>query len=179
MGASAGGVAAFQKILGRLDSMDFPPIVAVLHLPANAKVDFQLAFSNHDRVFEAEDKMPLEAGCVYFAPPNHHVLLERGYLSVTQDDPVQHSRPSIDVLFASAAWSYQNRTCGIVLTGANEDGAEGLLAIAKAGGTTIVLDPQHAEMPIMPQAALQKVNPDFVIQLNDIPELLLQAVQSE
>ena len=97
------------------------------------------------RVCEVEDKMPIEHGHIYVAPPNYHLLIEPGYFSLSTDAPVRFSRPSIDVTFASAADSYAHRTVGIVLTGANDDGAEGLRRISDRGGFAIVQDPDTAE----------------------------------
>lgn len=176
LGASAGGVAALQTILRDLPGGVFPPVVSVLHLPSAAIVDFQLAFHQCRNVKEAVDKMPLEPGNLYFAPPDHHVLVEKEYLSVTQDDPVHFSRPSIDVLFESAAWSYGDEACGVVLSGANRDGADGLRAIGRAGGMTVVQDPHDAEMAIMPQAALDACKPDFVLPLKDIAAQVIKVV---
>ncbi|HEY4670703.1 MAG TPA: chemotaxis protein CheB, partial [Gemmatimonadaceae bacterium] len=108
-------------------------------------------------VCEVEDKDALEAGKVYVAPANYHVMIERGYLSLTTEEPVRFSRPSIDVLFDSAADTYGPDTIGVILTGANEDGSRGLANIVRRGGRALVQDPKSAEIPVMPEAALRAV----------------------
>jgi two-component system, chemotaxis family, protein-glutamate methylesterase/glutaminase len=124
-------------------------------------------------VKEAEDKEPLRAGFVYVAPPNYHVLLERDRsLSLSVDDKVHFSRPSIDVLFESAAQAYGKAAAGVLLTGANEDGAHGLAAVRAAGGTTFVQDPETASIRTMPEAAL-RLNPQHrVVPLLEIASAL-------
>jgi two-component system chemotaxis response regulator CheB len=124
------------------------------------------------RVIEVEDKMPLEHGHIYVAPPNYHTLIEPGYFSLSTDAPVRFSRPSIDVTFASAADSYAHRTVGIVLTGANEDGAQGLRRISDRGGMAIVQDPDTAESRPMPEAARKAVPRARVMTLEGIAEFL-------
>jgi two-component system chemotaxis response regulator CheB len=104
-----------------------------------------------------EDKMPLEHGRIYVAPPDYHTLVEAGYFSLSTEAPVRYSRPSIDVTFSSAADSYAHRTVGIVLTGANADGAQGLRQISDRGGMAIIQDPATAESPTMPAAAVKAV----------------------
>jgi two-component system, chemotaxis family, protein-glutamate methylesterase/glutaminase len=124
-------------------------------------------------VREAEDKEPVAPGTVYFAPNNYHLLLERGpQLALSVDDLVHHSRPSIDVLFESAADVYRNRLLGILLTGANEDGALGLATIHGAGGITVVQDPATAHSRQMVAAALRLSTPDHVLPLQGIASLL-------
>jgi two-component system chemotaxis response regulator CheB len=120
-------------------------------------------------VVEVDDKCPLRPGHVHIAPPNYHLLVERGFLSLSTDAPVRYSRPSIDVTFTSAADEYGRRAIGIVLTGANEDGAAGLKRIADRGGYAVVQDPGTAESPVMPQAALRLVPRARVLPLERIP----------
>jgi two-component system chemotaxis response regulator CheB len=115
-----------------------------------------------------EDKMPVEHGRIYVAPPDYHTLVEPGYFSLSTEAPVRYSRPSIDVTFASAATSYGHRTVGIVLTGANADGAEGLRQISDRGGMAIVQDPGTAESPTMPAAAAKAVARARVMPLASI-----------
>src|SRR5215208_3136962 len=116
--------------------------------------------------------MPLAHGHVYVAPPDYHTLVERGYFSLSTDAPVRYSRPSIDVTFSSAADSYSHRTVGIVLTGANADGADGLRRISDRGGLAIVQDPASAESPTMPAAAQQAVPRARVMSLAGIVDFL-------
>ena len=109
------------------------------------------------KVCEIEDKDPLTPGTVHVAPANYHVMIEDGHASLTIEEPVRFSRPSIDVMFSSAADTYGAAAIGVVLTGANEDGARGLAHIVKRGGLALVQDPKTAEIPIMPQAAIRDV----------------------
>ena len=124
-------------------------------------------------VREAEDKEPVQPGTVYFAPPNYHLLLDAGpRLALSADDPVNHSRPSIDVLFDSAAQVYRQHLLGIILSGANEDGAEGLAAVHDAGGLTIVQEPRTAQSSAMILSALERQPVDLVLNLAGIAGLL-------
>jgi two-component system chemotaxis response regulator CheB len=124
-------------------------------------------------VQEACDKDPIEPGTVYFAPPDYHLLIDAGpTLALSVDDPVNHSRPSIDVLFESAADIYGTRLLGILLSGASEDGAIGLATISRAGGLTVVQDPATAQVALMPEAALKRVAPTWVLDLEGIAMLL-------
>lgn len=124
-------------------------------------------------VLEAEDKEPVAPGTIYFAPPNYHLLVDRGpRIALSVDDPVQYSRPSIDVLFQSAADIYRHHLLGILLTGWNEDGAAGLAAIHAMRGSTVVQDPQSAEAPSMPLAAIRLRRPDLVLHPGAIADLL-------
>lgn len=171
IGASAGGITAIQMLFSELHHPPSCPVVIAQHLPADAEWDLQLVFGRFlkGEIFEVRDKMPLEAGKFYFAPGGYHVLVEReGYLALSQDELVHHSRPSIDVLFEAAAWAFGAHACGIVLTGANADGTEGLKAIGHAGGFTIVQDPEEAESPMMPRSALERANPKKVMHLKAI-----------
>jgi len=120
-----------------------------------------------------EDKMPLEHGHIYVAPPDYHTLVEPGHFSLNTDAPVRYSRPSIDVTFVSAADEYGRRTIGVVLTGANEDGALGLKRIADRGGYGIVQDPETAEGAAMPRAALRAVPAAHVVPLDRIAHHLV------
>src|SRR5262245_8048947 len=124
-------------------------------------------------VREAEDKQPVEPGTVYFAPPDYHLLIDEGpAIALSADEAVHFSRPSIDVLFESAADIYGARLLGIILTGASEDGASGLDAIRRAGGCTVVQQPETAQVALMTEAALKRGPADFVLPLERIAELL-------
>lgn len=157
IGASAGALEALSAILPVLPS-GFPvPILVVVHLPPDR--DSLLASLLDEKcaltVKEAEDKEILEAGTVYIAPPDYHMHVERdGSISLSADELVLFSRPSIDVLFESAADIYGADLAGVILTGANHDGANGLKAIADKGGVAIVQNPATAHVPIMPQSAI-------------------------
>jgi two-component system, chemotaxis family, protein-glutamate methylesterase/glutaminase len=174
VGASAGGVDALMTILPALPARTRVAVVLVLHLPRQQPSSLVDIFARRCAlpVREAEDKMPLEAGAVYIAPPDYHVLVDEGpVLALSADEPVNYSRPSIDVLFESAADFYADRAAGIVLTGANADGAAGLAAIRSAGGVAIVQDPTTAFASAMPAAALE-LGADYVLPLDRIAALL-------
>jgi two-component system chemotaxis response regulator CheB len=127
------------------------------------------------RVCEAEDKMPLLPGAVYFAPPDYHLLIEGEHaLALSIDAPVQFSRPSIDVLFHSAAETFGARSIGVLLSGANDDGALGLAAIARAGGLVFVQEPTSASVRTMPDAALRRVPEARVLTPREIAAALRQ-----
>jgi two-component system chemotaxis response regulator CheB len=125
-------------------------------------------------VQEADDKVPARGGSIYFAPPDYHLLIEAGpQLSLSVDEPVHFSRPSIDVLFESAAEVFGPRLLGILLSGASEDGSAGLGAIARAGGITAVQDPACAQSPLMVESALSRVRVDAVEDLHGLAGLLM------
>ncbi|MGH7018751.1 MAG: chemotaxis protein CheB [Brevundimonas sp.] len=175
IGASAGGVQALLALLPALD-VDFPlPILVVLHVPADRSNVLAPLFEARCRltVKEAEDKEPARPGVVYFAPSDYHLLVEAdGCLALSSDEAVNYSRPSIDVLFESAADAYGEGLVGVILTGANEDGALGLAAVAEAGGLAIIEDPASAYARPMPEAALAACATASLMSLEDIAELL-------
>jgi two-component system chemotaxis response regulator CheB len=160
VGASAGAVEALGLLLPELPG-NFPwPVLVVVHLPARPPSLLVPLFSPRCalHVCDAEDKVPLLPGSVYFAPPDYHLLIEsRALIALSIDPPVQFSRPSIDVLFHSAARVFGSAAVGILLSGANSDGAEGLRAISDAGGLAWVQEPATATAREMPQAALRRV----------------------
>ena len=175
IGASAGGVEALSVILPALPATFQTPVFVVLHLTRERPSLLGEIFRARCAVpvREADDKEPIAAGTVYFAPPDYHLLIEEdGSLSLSSDDPVNFSRPSIDVLFESAAEVYGERLLGVILTGANSDGADGLAAIRRAGGVAVVQDPAEAQVRLMPQAALAKTRADYVLPLEQIAALL-------
>jgi len=125
-------------------------------------------------VHDGDDKQPIERGHVYLAPPDYHLLVEREHLALSVEGPVAFSRPSIDVLLESAAEAYGERCVGVVLTGANDDGARGLARIRELGGAAIVENPDTAERAEMPGAALAAVPDAHVAQLDEIAPLLVE-----
>jgi two-component system, chemotaxis family, protein-glutamate methylesterase/glutaminase len=157
VGASAGAVDALSALLPTLPE-DYPlPVMVVVHIPPERNSLLADLFRAKCRVQvrEADDKEPIVGGTVYFAPPDYHLLVELDRrLSLSSDEPVSFSRPSIDVLFESAAEAYGPALIGIVLSGANRDGARGLRAVLDAGGTALVQDPNLAQAREMPTAAL-------------------------
>lgn len=175
IGASAGGVGALSVLLPALPEDCMAPVFVVIHLPRDRPSLLVDVFAHKCslKVREAQDKEPVAAGTVYFAPANYHLLLDQGpQLALSADDLVHHSRPSIDVLFESAADVYRERLLGIILTGANEDGAAGLAAVHDAGGITVVQAPETAQSPLMVLSALKLRPPDLVLPLDEIAALL-------
>jgi two-component system chemotaxis response regulator CheB len=175
IGASAGGVEALAELLPALPATFNPALFIVLHLPRERPSLLVQIFEKRCAlpVREADDKEPVQPGTVYFAPPDYHMLLEKDrQIALSADDPVHFSRPSIDVLFESAADVYGERLLGIILTGANEDGAAGLHAVHQAGGVTVVQRPDSAKVPLMVVSALQRGPADFVLSLPEIAQLL-------
>lgn len=175
MGASWGGLAAMSRLLGALPEGVTPPFVVAQHRSADSASGLgELLQAHTSRVVrEADDKMPLAPGHVYLAPPDYHLLVEAGHLSLSTDGPVQFARPSIDVLFESVADAYGESAVGIVLTGANEDGARGLRTIKQRGGVAIVQDPATSEKRTMPEAALALAVADAVLPVEEIGKFLL------
>lgn len=175
IGASAGGIEALMTLLPRL-AADLPvPIHVVVHVPRDRPSLLATVFAHRCamRVVEAEDKMPVEPGTIHFAPPDYHLLVDRGpILALSIEAPVKHSRPSIDVLFESAAQVHGPRLAAILLTGASDDGTDGLVAVRRAGGIVVVQEPASAASPIMPTAALRRVAADHVLPLAGIGALL-------
>jgi two-component system, chemotaxis family, protein-glutamate methylesterase/glutaminase len=175
VGASAGGVEALSVLLAALPPALRAAVFVVLHLPKDRPsllVDiFQPRCARPVR--EAQDKEAVEAGTVYVAPPDYHLLIEEGpRLALSVDDPVHFSRPSIDVLFESAADVFGERLLGIILTGASRDGADGLDAVRRTGGWTVVQTPATAHAMAMPAAAIGRGPVDAVLDVEEIAALL-------
>ena len=176
IGGSAGALDALLAIVPALPEQILCPIVIVLHLPPAkpSLVPEILSRVSARPVYEAEDKAPLCDRTIYVAAPNYHLLIERNRsLSLSIDEPVHHSRPAIDVLFESAADAYGPAVAGLVLSGANQDGAEGLCKIRQAGGVAIVQAPTTASSPMMPEAAIRQVGPSaHVVRVVDLGTFL-------
>lgn len=174
VGTSWGGLAALRTLVGGLPDSFQMAVTLVQHRHKDSDQLLRALLQERStlRVYEVEDKMPLEHGHIYVAPPNYHTLIEPGHFSLSTDAPVRYSRPSIDVTFSSAADSYTHRTVGIVLTGANSDGADGLRRISDRGGFAIVQDPATAESPTMPAAAQKAVPRARVMSLEAIADFL-------
>jgi two-component system, chemotaxis family, protein-glutamate methylesterase/glutaminase len=179
IGGSAGAVEALCLILPSVPATIRVPVFIVLHLPRDRPSLLTEVFSHRCAcpVREAQDKDPIEPRTVYVGPPDYHLLIEPGLqggpqISLSVDEVVHFSRPSIDVLFESAADFYRERLLGIILTGANEDGAEGLAAIQRAGGITVVQQPHDAQASFMLRAALSRSPDSLVLSLAEIAELL-------
>jgi two-component system chemotaxis response regulator CheB len=174
VGASWGGLAALSRLIGGLPGDFEVPIAVVQHRGRNADnlLASLLQAVSPLRVVDVEDKEPLAGRTVYIAPANYHLLVEKGHFSLTTDPLVRFSRPSIDVTFISAADTYERATIGVVLTGANDDGARGLRRIVDLGGRAVVQDPASAESPVMPLAAQRTVPEAAVVPLAGIAEHL-------
>jgi two-component system chemotaxis response regulator CheB len=175
IGGSAGAVEALCRILPSIPATTRVPVFVVLHLPRDRPSLLTEVFSPRCAVpiREAQDKEPIEPGVVYVAPPDYHLLIDVGpAISLSVDDVVHFSRPSIDVLFESAADFYRERLLGIILTGANEDGAAGLAAVEQAGGVTVVQRPQDAQASVMLTAAMSRSPGAAVLSLAEIASVL-------
>jgi len=174
IGGSAGVLDVLRLILPSLPLSLSVPVVIVVHLPERSPELLPRVFRSATRLPMrfAEDKEPLVGGTIYFAPAGYHLLLESNRCcALSIDPPVLFSRPSIDVLFESAAAAYADRAMAMLLTGASSDGASGLQAIHAAGGITVVQTPQSAEAATMPAAALARFTPDFILPAIDIAAL--------
>ncbi|MFZ6031301.1 MAG: chemotaxis protein CheB [Chloroflexota bacterium] len=175
IGGSAGAMTALGELLPAIPAHYPLPVVITLHLHPWQDRYFLQHFNERCQltVKEADEKEKPQAGYVYFAPPNYHLLFERDRtLSLSIDEKVHYSRPSIDVLFETAAEAFGPQLVGVVLTGANNDGAHGLSLIKQAGGLAIVQDPETAESPYMPKAAIAATTPDYVLPVAKIGTLL-------
>lgn len=175
IGTSYGGLDALKLIFPRLNK-DFPiPVIVVLHIGSHRNDVFVDHLNSICQlpVKEVDEGEPVLSGHIYFAPPNYHLLVNDNYtFALSADGKVNFSRPSIDVLFESAAWVYKKTLIGVILTGANSDGAVGMKTIKRLGGTTIVQNPSGAISPVMPEFAIEASTPDFVLEIEDIAEKL-------
>jgi two-component system chemotaxis response regulator CheB len=175
IGASAGAVEALSAILPRLPARYRLPVLVVVHVPPDKTSALTELFAAKCAlpVREPEDKAPVEPGAIYFAPPDYHLSVERDEtFSLSNEEPQLFSRPSIDVLFESAADAYGAGLIAVVLTGANHDGARGLQAVAQAGGIALVQDPAQAMAPTMPEAALAACPSAHVLPLDGVATFL-------
>jgi two-component system, chemotaxis family, protein-glutamate methylesterase/glutaminase len=174
VGVSAGGLFALRTLVAGLPEGFDIPVAIVQHRSRDSLLLCDLLQEcSALPVGEVSDKEEIAGGRVYVAPPDYHLLVEeRGWFALSTDEPVRYSRPSIDVLFLSAADAYGMDIIGVVLTGANADGARGLRRIADAGGHAVVQDPATAEVRMMPQAALRAVPEACVLPLEEIPRHL-------
>lgn len=177
MAASAGGIHALRTILAALHPAFPVPILLVQHTAsqdAHALCEL-FAAACALPVVEAEPRQPVMAGCVYLAPPGYHLLVESGpRLALSVDEKVCHVRPSADVLFLSASDVWRGALIGVVLTGANDDGAAGMVAIRSRKGLAVIQEPEDAEIRTMPDAALKRAGADHVLPLSKIGALLNQ-----
>ena len=173
---SAGGVDALLQLLPMLPSGYRLPVIVMLHVPEHR--DSRLAELFAPRLGvparEAADKEEISGGVVYFAGSGYHLSIEKDYrFSLSNEPPVNFARPAIDVLMVSAAEAYGPHLAAVLLTGANQDGAEGMRMIKECGGLTVVQDPAEAQVATMPEQAIKKQAPDLILNLSDIGDLLL------
>ena len=179
IGASLGGIDALGEILPRLPKSYPLPIIIVLHIPSDRASLLSDVFQlkTELRVKEADEKEVIQPGTVYFGPPGYHLLIEHDRsFSLSTEERVHYARPSIDVLFESAADAFRNRLVGLLLTGANEDGAEGLKRIQDLGGLALVQNPATAQARAMPEAgcALLSASHEQILSLDEIVRVLLK-----
>lgn len=177
IGGSAGGLDALLRILPGLPATFRLPVVTLLHLPNDAESELASVLRARTAipVREAMDKESIEPGTLYVAPGGYHLLVEKDFsFALSCEAPVHYSRPSIDVLMESAADAWGARLAGILLTGANDDGANGLARIGECGGFTMVQDPTEAAIATMPQAAIARRAPDLVLTLDQIRSWLIE-----
>jgi two-component system chemotaxis response regulator CheB len=173
-GASLGGFNALATLLGALPE-NFPlPLAVVQHrsIDSDELLSILLRRTCQLPIAEVEDKQPILPGCVYIAPANYHLLVEKNHFALSVDERVQFARPSIDVLFESAADAYRDKVVAILLSGSNEDGAHGIARVKARGGLAIVQDPASAESARMPAAAIAGTAVDHVLPLAGIAELV-------
>lgn len=175
IGSSAGGLNALKILFRGLSEGFRIPLIIVQHISADSE-NYLIQILNDIRVLqvkEADEKEQPMPGMAYLAPPNYHLLLEPDHtFTLTIDERVNYARPSIDVLFETAAEAYKDKLIGIILTGANNDGSRGLKRIKELGGLTIVQDPETAEVESMPRAAIQATVTDHILPLEEIAAFL-------
>lgn len=177
MGCSWGGLSALSTVLSDLPE-DLPAGIVIVQHRGAGPSDLSGLLSEHISwpVCEAEDKETLGQGRVFLAPPGYHLLMDGDRFALSTEGPVQYSRPSIDVFFESIADSYRNRVIGVVLTGANDDGAVGLAEIVRRGGLGVVQDPTTATKASMPEAALRAVPEAHVVPIDEMGSFLREIV---
>jgi two-component system chemotaxis response regulator CheB len=176
IGGSAGSLNVLMQVLPQLPAIKSFAIVIVVHRKSTDEQTFEelIELKSPVKVKQVEDKVPLLPGFIYIAPSNYHLLFEKNNtLSLDTSEKVNYSRPSIDVSFESAAEIFKNQLTGILLSGSNGDGTNGLKAIQNEGGTIIVQNPESADMPFMPNNAIQNMTPDYVLNIQEILQFIL------
>ena len=175
LGGSAGSFQLIFRIVKNFPSVINKAVIIIIHRKKNFLSEIEKLFAENSRMYtqEISDKMILTDNTIYIAPANYHALIEKGgYFSLDVSDPVWYSKPSIDVTFESAAEAYGDKCTAILFSGANQDGAEGLLKLRKSGSLTIVQNPDDAEMTEMPNAAVNLDAAELILRTNEIYELL-------
>jgi two-component system, chemotaxis family, protein-glutamate methylesterase/glutaminase len=182
VGASWGGLDAVSRLLSDVPEGVDVPVVVAQHRHATSPpggLAELLRLRIKRPVHDVEDKLPIEPGNVYLAPPDYHLLVQRGSFALSTDARVQFARPSIDVLFESAAYAYGPALIGIILTGANEDGAAGLALVKRRGGVAVIQDPRGAARSTMPEAAIAATVADAILPLDEIGKFVYGLCVSE
>jgi len=177
LAGSAGGFSVILNILKALERPIQIPVIVIVHRNPKyaSSIEDTLSKALLQKIKTADDKEAIADGTIYFAPAGYHLLIEPDYsFSLDISEPVQYSRPSIDVTFESAAEVYKENCTAILFSGANQDGAEGLLMIKKYGGSTFVQDPLDAEVPIMPKAAIELNAQDKILTIAEIKDYIMQ-----
>ena len=176
IGTSSGGMNALNFLCSALP-VDFSiPIIIVQHIGPHSDNQWIKLLNINSKLSlkEVDEKEKIENGNVYIAPPNYHLLIEKDRtFSLTIDERVNYSRPSIDVLFESAAEAYKNKLIGVILTGSNNDGTNGIKRVIECGGLAIIQNPETAESAYMPKSAIAAIKPDYILSLEGITELLI------
>jgi len=175
IGGSAGSLDVLLHVIPKLKANFHIPIVLVLHRmnSYDSTLTELIAAKTTLKVKEVEDKEPIKAGNIYIAPADYHLLIEKdGMFSLDFSEKINFSRPSIDITFASAADAFGERTLGILLSGANADGVDGMQAIKNAGGLAVVQDPKTAEVSFMPAQAILNIEVDKILKIDEIPDFL-------
>jgi len=179
VGASAGAIEALNVLLPALPKAIRASVIVLVHIPPNQPSLLVQLFGPRSapRVSEVIDKEPVGTGTIWFAPPNYHVLIERERsFALSLDEPVHFSRPSIDVLFESAADAYGENLLALVLTGASRDGCSGAVHVQNRGGLLFVQTPETAEAPLLPRLTIAEAKPDLVANLDQIAKTLVQLI---
>ena len=177
IGVSSGGMNALKNLFSRLPKNFSIPIIILQHIGAHSDNQWINILNKTINIVikEAEEKEKIESGSAYVSPPNYHLLIERNKtFSFTIDERVNYARPSIDVLFESAAEAYKSKLIGIILTGSNTDGTNGMKRIKECGGLAIAQDPETAESSYMPASAIAAVKMDYILSLQGISDLLIK-----
>ncbi len=181
IGVSTGGLKALRTVLPALPAAFPAPVLIVYHQgPRQDRFVIEYLNSRSEiRVREAEEKEPVLPGVAYLAPPNYHLLVEEDRtLTLSTEERVSFARPSIDVLFETAAEAYGAGLAGLILTGANHDGARGMECLKARGGKVLVQNPETAEMDTMPRAVLDAVEVDAVLELEEIGPYLVELFEA-
>jgi len=175
IGGSAGAIEVLRQVLGQLTEKFSSAVAIVIHLPPEGPIVLHQIFAGPGTppMKVAEDKEPIVPGTIYFAPPDYHLLVERGgTFALSLDERIHYSRPAVDALFESAADAYGDRLMGVILSGANADGAAGLRAVAEAGGLAVVQALETAEMSTMPAAALRAAPGSVEVNILALADLM-------